>query len=237
MATRNPLRDRVKSRLAELGRSPIEAATTGGLERNYIDDLVKGDKESFSQKHLERVAKGLDWSISELLGYHDVKQGHRTRDERASAPIEVPEMDVRAGGAYAGGIGQEETVAEAGNLVTRDAVRAHWGIPLPFLRDELHLKPGRTHILPVRGDSMMDALFDGDRAIIDLDDTDVSQGGIFALLDDNGSVIVKQIELIRGKGPRRIRCKSRNPQYEPFELFLADPVRIIGRVACKITRL
>ncbi len=41
---------------------------------------------------------------------------------------------------------------------------------------------------------MKDALFDGDRAIINLDDTDVSQGGIFALLDDNSSLIIKQVE-------------------------------------------
>lgn len=86
---------------------------------------------------------------------------------------------------------------------------------------------------------MVDTLYDGDRAIIDLDDTDVSQGGIFAVLDDLGTLIIKQVEMVRsgGKGARRILCSSRNSAYQPFELKLEDPVKIIGRVACKITRI
>lgn len=162
----------------------------------------------------------------------------RTLDQEA--PASVPEFDVRGGASYAGGISEVEAdTDEFGHSISRDVVRARWGIPVPFLRDELRLNPGRVHILPVRGDSMNDALFDGDRAIIDLEDTDVSQGGIFAIRDDNGSVIIKQVELLRAaKGASvRIRCKSRNAHYEPFELVLQDPVAIIGRVACKITRL
>jgi len=154
------------------------------------------------------------------------------------APATVPEIDVRAGASYAGGFSQEEnTIDQHGNSVSKDVVRVNWGIPAPFLRDELHIRPGRAHILSVRGDSMNDALFDGDRAIINLDDRDVSQGGIFALLDDDASVIIKQVELVRGSKSKRIRCTSRNPVYAPFELDLIDPVMIIGRVASKITRL
>lgn len=154
------------------------------------------------------------------------------------APARVPEIDVSAGAAYAGGFNQEEkTIDQFGNSVSRDAVRATWGIPSPFLRNELHIQPGRAHILPVKGDSMNDALFDGDRAIINLDDRDLSQGGIFALLDDNSSLIIKQVELIRGSGARRVKCTSRNPVYAPFELELSGAVTIVGRVASKITRL
>jgi phage repressor protein C with HTH and peptisase S24 domain len=150
----------------------------------------------------------------------------------------VPEIDIRAGESYVGGYNQEENIIdEGGNSVLRDSVRANWGIPVPFLRNELHIRPGRAHILPVRGDSMMDALFDGDRAIVDLDDCDISQGGIFALLDDNQGLIIKQVEIVRGSKGSKIRCTSRNQSYSPFELALAEPVRIVGRIAGKITRL
>lgn len=164
--------------------------------------------------------------------------GHLANSELDNR-TDVPEIDVRAGASYAGGFNQEEnTIDESGNSISADVARAFWGIPVSFLRDELRARPGKVHILPVRGDSMNDALFDGDRAIINLDDTDVSQGGIFALLDDNSSVIIKQVELIRAReGPKRIKCTSRNPSYEPFELELDDTVKIIGRVASKITRL
>lgn len=228
------MRERIAKRLAALDRSPIEAATKGGLGRDFIRDYLAGRKKSFGQKSSAKLAKGLDWTVSQLLGQRSV----RDHSENISESIGVDEIDVRGGAGYGGGFGQEEaTVDEGGHRISRDAVRATWGIPIPFLRDELRVRPERVHILPVKGDSMTDALFDGDRVIIDLDDTEVSQGGIFALLDDNAAVIIKQVEVVRGEGPRSIRCTSRNPNYKPFDLRLDDPVRIIGRVACKITRL
>lgn len=152
--------------------------------------------------------------------------------------ITVPEMDIYGGGSNAGGFGQEENTSDfLGNSFSTDVVRANWGIPAPFLRSELNTSPGRANIVPVRGDSMNDALFAGDRAIINLDDVDVGQDGIFALLDDSASLIIKQVEVVRGSRARRIICTSRNVSYKPFELELTEPVRIIGRVVGKITRL
>ena len=152
--------------------------------------------------------------------------------------VSVPEMDVFAGAGTNGGFNQEEVVTDQrGNARSTDVILVNWGIPSPFLRSELHISPGRANIVPVRGDSMKDALFDGDRAIVNLDDVDVSQGGIFALLDDSASLIIKQVEWVRGSKSKKIRCTSRNPMYAPFDIDLVEPVRIIGRVAGKITRL
>lgn len=235
MLTNDQLRERIRRRLAQLGRSPIDAALKAGLARDYIRDFIADPprKGSVKSEHHAKIAFGLDWEEYELFG---TKHRHKVVTNLPSPLVEIPEIDVRAGLAYGGGIAQEELDDEATGT-RRDAVRAFWGFPTPFLRDELRIQPSRVHILPVRGDSMRDALFDGDRAIVDLDDTDVSQGGIFAILDDNASVIIKQVELVRGKGERRIRCTSRNPSYQPFELALLEPVRIIGRVAAKLTRL
>jgi hypothetical protein len=229
------LAERIRGRLAELRRTPIQAAKKGALERSYIRDFLNGRKRSIKREKYPQIAKGLDWTVDDLL---PEESGLRQFDEDSGSPaVDIPEIDVRAGASYAGGLSQEEPSPEDEGTIDRRSVRAHWGIPVPFLRDELHLQPGRVHILPVRGDSMVDSLFDGDRVIVDLNDTDISQGGIFALLDDIGSLIIKQVEPVRGTEPRRIRCKSKNPSYEPFELTLMEPVRIIGRVASKISRL
>lgn len=231
------LKERVRQRLAALNRSPLRAAKIGGLARDYIRDWLEGRKVSVKREKLPKVAKGLDWTLRELMG-DTGKEYHNSIASSSSDTVQLPEFELRAGVAYAGGFGSEEnTTDEYGHTISRDAIRAEWTVPLPFLRDEMHVRMGRAHILPVRGDSMMDALYDGDRAIIDLDDTDVSQGGIFALVDDNGSVIIKQVELVRGEKPLRIRCTSRNEHYKPFDLMLEHPVKIVGRVACKITRL
>jgi hypothetical protein len=57
------------------------------------------------------------------------------------------------------------------------------------------------------------------------------QGGIFALLDDSVSLIIKQVQLVyeSGHSTGRIRCTPSNPVYPPFELTLGEDARIIGR--------
>jgi transcriptional regulator with XRE-family HTH domain len=205
------------------------------------------DETAPETDNLRKLASRLGTTADWLMGRADPQDGepvdinHVGYDIRDSVeqPALVPEIDVRAGGNYAGGYGQEDFAPDgAGHAVVRDAIRSAWGIPIPFLREELRARPDRVHIVPIRGDSMQDALFDGDRAMIHLDDTDVSQGGIFALIDDIGSLIIKQVELVRSPGDlRTIRCTSRNKNYAPFDLVLDGQVRIIGRVACKITRL
>lgn len=228
------LKARISRRLRELGRGPVKAARIAGLERNFIRDLITGRKRSVYQEAMGKVAKGLDWTLADLLGQELDIQLERLESDN----VEIPEIDVRAGASYGGGVASEdESLDEEGTERVGGPVRSRWGVPAPFLRNELRVRAGRAHILPIRGDSMIDTLYDGDRAIIDLDDTDVSQGGIFALLDDNGTLIIKQVELIRAGGPKRILCTSRNPRYKPFELPLHEPVRIIGRVASKITRI
>lgn len=229
------LRRRIKARLEELGRGAVEAAERVGLERNYINDFLKEKKKSIKIDTYPKIAAALEWTVAELTATRDVVPP--TGDQ--STQVSVPEYDLRAGAAYGGGLVSEEyTTDETGGSVLVEGVRFAWGLPRPFLQDELGIRPGRAHILPIRGDSMVDVLYDGDRAIIDLDDTDISQGGIFAVRDDNGSIVIKQVELIRGKsGQKRIRCTSRNSHYTPFDLILADPVAIIGRVACKLTRV
>lgn len=242
---------RVAQRRTELDLSQDALARGVGMKQQGIDAIEKG--RVARPRLLKEIAQALDTSQEWLLTGVPATVNHRGKKltnvtvgldknpyPSTDEPAPIPEIDVRAGGGYGGGFAQEEAfVDERGVATIRDSVRARWGIPVPFLREELRARPDRVHIIPVRGDSMNDALFDGDRAIIDLDDTDISQGGIFALVDDLGSLIVKQVEIVRGGDPehRRIRCSSRNKNYDPFELELGNPARIVGRVAAKITRL
>lgn len=62
------LKDTVRSRLDELGRSPFEAARRGGLQRHFVNDILAGKKRSVRGDNLARLAQGLDWTVEELLG-------------------------------------------------------------------------------------------------------------------------------------------------------------------------
>lgn len=57
----------VENRLAQLGRNPFEAARLGGLERNFLNDILAGKKASVRGANFEKLARGLDWTPAELL--------------------------------------------------------------------------------------------------------------------------------------------------------------------------
>jgi hypothetical protein len=81
----------------------------------------------------------------------------------------------------------------------------------------------------IRGDTMADTFRSGDFAVINPDDCDISRPGIFAFFDENGTLQIQKVQLIRG-AQGRIECSYINPRYKPYELDLIDPVRIVGRV-------
>ncbi len=63
----NDLRSRIQNRLLELGRSPITAAVSVGLERTYIRDYVNGRKDFIRLDKRALVAQALDWSVDQLM--------------------------------------------------------------------------------------------------------------------------------------------------------------------------
>lgn len=136
------------------------------------------------------------------------------------------------GGAGNGGFAMEVAVAGQRGEVAADT----WTFPPAFLKNELHLSLTASDIVRVRGDSMEPTLWDGDRVIVDRTDTDVRVDGIFAILDE-GSLIIKQVEIVRGTDPVEIVCKSRNAGYSSFNLVLDGNTRIVGRVVARIGRV
>jgi hypothetical protein len=154
-------------------------------------------------------------------------------------PGTIPEIDTRLG-AGGGGYPLPAQVNEGSRSYTGDTVRAEWRMPTSFLREELHVSLSSVDIAPVFGDSMTDerggGFRDGDRVLINRGDQQLRQGGIFAVRDED-ETIIKQVELVRGSDPPRIICTSLNPRYQPFELVLDGSAEIIGRVVLKISRV
>jgi SOS-response transcriptional repressor LexA len=69
----NPMKDRVISRLAELGLKPTEGSVkaqleAAGLHGNYINEFVTGKKKTISLKRLPIVARILGLDPAVLLG-------------------------------------------------------------------------------------------------------------------------------------------------------------------------
>lgn len=59
---------RVRARVAELGDGPIALAEAGGLQRDFIADLLNGKKRSIHASSLVKLAKALRMTVDELQG-------------------------------------------------------------------------------------------------------------------------------------------------------------------------
>lgn len=239
------LGSRLKAAREAAGLTQKQLAERVGMSGQQAIQAIETGKSQNPTK-LYEIAKACGVTVEWLQGREvgaPLKQRDKSEKPRAEPrfiqrePKTVPEYDIRAGASYAGGRNDrawnDETGWEADEPVEQ------WGLPAAYVERELGLSYGLSGILPVRGDSMDDgsghALVSGDRVVIDRNDTDVRQGGIFAVFDGDG-VIIKQVELLRSDGRTRIVCKSLNPRYSPIELDLQMPVRVIGRVAAVISR-
>lgn len=69
------LQQAISARLADIGKGPVDAALgVPGLERNYISEIVRGKKKSFSASKQHLVAEALRWTVPELLAATGIAQ-------------------------------------------------------------------------------------------------------------------------------------------------------------------
>lgn len=234
----------IRSALAKPGKSRGGLAAAMDVHQSQVTRLLNGTR-SLKAEEIPLVAKYLDipesvFRSQESANDEPLTSSAPTPPERAANTI--PEIDIRAGASYSGGVDDElwNVPIGPGEAISGHRAVASWGLPASFVERELGLSFGHADIIQVRGDSMDDgtvhALVSGDRVIVDRRDTDPRQGGVFAVWDGDG-VIIKQVELIRGHEPPRIVCKSLNRRYDPIELVLDGNAHIIGRVAGKISRV
>ena len=109
------IRDRISERLETLGKNPFEVARNAGFERTYVNDLLRGHKQSFRRGAVVKIAEQLDCDPEYLTGEQD--------QPRLKARVQSPGQ--RAGGQ---GTMMLSGVCEAG--VWRDSAPASTPIPL-----------------------------------------------------------------------------------------------------------
>jgi transcriptional regulator with XRE-family HTH domain len=233
---------RLKAAREAAGLTQQELAERVGMSGQQAIGMIESGKSKNPTKLVD-IARACGVTPEFLLG-REVGAPLKTKADRPAPRLKepraektVPEYDLRAGAGYSGGK-NDRAWNDATGWEADEPVES-WGLPSAFVERELGLQYGFTDIIQVRGDSMDDGtakgFISGDRVIIDRQDTDVRQGGVFAVFDGDG-VIIKQVELVRGRSPAQIICKSKNPTYDPIPLDLESPVRIIGRVAGVISR-
>lgn len=158
------LKERVEQRLSELGINAFEAARRGGLERTYIDDIIRGRKKSVRQDKMAGVASALDVTIDWLFNV----EHFLPKSVLAPSTVRLSRSNVNMQGAIPGPelVGPVDfpvyAAAQGGNghlIVSFDAID-YVKRPAPLQR----VKGG--YGLLIVGESMTPAFRPGDTALV-----------------------------------------------------------------------
>ena len=210
---------------------PLEKCVEIADEKGVLIDWLLGstgdDDKPIFRSHLDFSEKGTqpvgnsdgsaaykEWDRSARMGSPDpiLPTGMGSNSDTEFAFIPQRDVDLSAGpGAFS------EHEPEIGRL----AFRRDW-------LNKLGVKPQTCVLVRVRGDSMEPTLRDGALVLVNTENGQGAQDGIYALLLD-GALVVKRLQRAFAGG---LIVHSDNPAYRDIELTpgQASELRVIGRV-------
>ncbi|WP_297105221.1 LexA family transcriptional regulator [uncultured Devosia sp.] len=153
---------------------------------------------------------------------------------RGIVPGSTPETTAAGGMGYGKLDGAVARVQTHG-IATGHPVAAEWVIPPSFLRHSLGGQPETTIIVPVIGHSMEPRLYEGDRVIVDVSQSNWVADAIYAIAFGDENFQVKTIKMDRKSKPPVYRIISEATPGDE-ERLLAEDFRIVGRVVGRISR-
>ena len=213
------------------------ASVSKALGRNhaYLQQYIKrGTPRELPEEVREKLGERFDVEPDSFrlrkAGVTELFPGNARAAVRAPRlrvdTVTIAELDVRAGNALAGPIHEGQDLA-----YDHESVVGEWQIPSVVLRAHVHAPASHIRIIQAVGTSNVPHILPGDRLMIDLSQTEIGQGGWFAIWDGSG-IIIKQLEIIPYSEPRRVRMWSGNPEWEARE-FPLEQVVIRGRMVGK----
>jgi len=223
----------------KISNQSVSLLVSDGHNPDVIRDLLKreraGDIDAgIDAERLLRIARFFGVSPIYLrTGQEDVDALNVT-----TSPFPVglgqPVISV-TGGMGGGGYSAETTVDIGGIAYQSDEIRGEIHIP-DFVLASLSSSARRNaiHWFDVAGDSMEPTLRGGDWIAVNTEDKRIGQGGIFALRDGMGTVMVKRLEY--SDQPHKIDIHSDNPR-QRTKTVKADDITVLGRVIARITKV
>lgn len=209
--------DVIRKRLTELGLTQAELAERVDVSPYAVTKWIQTGK--ISRVNAVAVAKALDLTLDQLLTVRLIVHGS---DEIIGEPggkyffvnkVASPRLSA----------GNGTIVFEHEEIDNSHAFRTSWLQKNGYSRDKLKL-------FPVDGFSMSPTMEDGEIVLVNLADTTIRSGKIYAILVDDEPRIKRLFK--RSDGSIEIRSDNLSPQF-PVEVVGSDAIkelRIIGRV-------
>lgn len=226
----------------ELRPQRLSLLASEGTNPDVIRDLLKRERKGdyhagIDAERLLRIARFFGVSAAYLrTGREDMDAINVTPSPFSPAGadgIGQPVISV-TGGMGGGGFAQETEMTIGGITYHADDVRGEVVLPDFMLSSLSHsARRDSVHWFDVSGDSMEPTLNSGDWVAVNVKDKQIRQGGVFALRDQHGTILVKRLEV---EGPDKIGIISDNPRQRPKTEMMGD-ITVIGRVIGRMTRV
>ena len=214
----NRLIKEIQRRMDALNLDPTTTAKKAGLGESFVRDILRGKSIEPATSKLGKVAKVLGCTVADLTGDRYIGPKNIQADS-----VSINELDVHAAAGLGGDI--EDNIM---SLEEVTSIVGTFSFPASGFRETYGAAPAGVKMIAVRGDSMVPALWPGQRCMVDTNDRLPSPPGVFVIFDGLG-LVLKRIELIPGTDPQRIRLSSDNVLYQAYERTL-DEAYINGRV-------
>ena len=205
--------DNFRKLLKQKNRTQADAAEFCNVSDNTVGNWVN-KRAVPSIDTMQQIADWFGVSLQELL----------FGDETATSLdiVAIPEYDIDFS------CGNGKSLFE-----DREPVRYVYYLRSWF--EDNQINPRRAVRVRIKGDSMKPFLWEGDSALLDLDEVHVVDGGVYAFGIDE-DLFIKRLSIVPGMG---LKVMSDNPAYEPLVLEaekFSERLRIFGRVRDKSGR-
>lgn len=207
-----------------------ELAEITGISTSYLSRIEGGGKSTrgLNLENAIRIARALQCEVMDItdeFSAEDIEHGSKLALAPGAKPAQqgdVPNLTIHAGMGN-GGVAIVEADAETG-IVADDFLSGFWSFPDNIRSGFSQI--GKTHALPVKGDSMEPTLPGGSTVFVDTSHVLPSPPDLYAV-DYGDGLMVKRIELI----PRstKVRVISDNSRYQSYEMKRSD-LLVYGRV-------
>jgi phage repressor protein C with HTH and peptisase S24 domain len=165
-----------------------------------------------------RAVDDPDEPEEETLSEHQWGKFIPGRRFRGNAENDVPELDPFASGDLAAG--EREVVAV-------------WSLPTDYVTNTLSVAPGYLFLLKI-SDSASAPLKPGDRALVDASGTEFREDGLYALLDDQERIFIREITRVLFGGAPDEQVAVTAHKTGTFYYARFNELHVAGRVVGKI---
>jgi len=213
----------VRQRMHDLGISSyIELEDKAGAPRDSVRNLMSGRTTKPRSKTLHLIAKALGTSMDELIGPVPSTHTHGTTSyPDPDETVVIPRYDIQLS-------------AGDGAFPNGEQVIGHVPFNRDWLKSNINGALDNLAVVKIDGDSMEPLIRSGDEVLINLSNTSISDGGIFAILL-NDTLIIKRI-FSRHDG---LEIRSENTSYPSWTVPKEDlnEIKIVGRAVVRVGRL